>query len=91
MTGRLILIGAGALGAGLAKMRAHMASADPFAAFWCRTPAGETGLVASGGEWLAFGHCWGCYAAALGAGMLALAGWRKLQALQIGEMAKTAG
>lgn len=80
MSWKVALAGAGALGAGLVKMRQHMASADPFAAYWCRTPGSEDALTGGGaGEWLLLGHCWGCYVAAIGAAMLIMAGWKRLQ------------
>lgn len=51
---------------GLAKAMHTNATADPFAAFWCR-PAVEG---ATNGGLLSFvGHCWGCPVAFVGAGI----------------------
>ena len=51
---------------GLAKAMHTNATADPFAAFWCR-PAVEG---ATNGSLLSFaGHCWGCPVAFVGAGI----------------------
>lgn len=79
MSRTFALAGLGMFGAGALKLRQHMASADPFAAYWCRTPGADGALGGAGGEWLALGHCWGCYAMAIGAAMLGLAAWRALQ------------
>jgi len=58
--------GAGALTflTGLAKAMHTNATADPFAAFWCR-PAVEG--AANGGLLSFAGHCWGCPVAFVGA------------------------
>jgi hypothetical protein len=53
---------------------------DPFVQAWCRPAMGSDGMpllfAMVGGEPLFLGHCWGCYAAALGAAMVAVAVWR---------------
>jgi len=51
---------------GLAKAMHTNATADPFAAFWCR-PAVDG--AASGGLLSFAGHCWGCPTAFVGAGV----------------------
>ena len=77
---RLATLGAIAMVIGLVKYQMHRAAtaADPFAFAWCRTPGTEP-FQASGGEFLLFGHCWGCYLAAAGIAMLAVATMRGLR------------
>ena len=91
MSWKIALAGAGILGAGLVKMQQHMSSADPFAAYWCRTPGSEGALVKSGGEWLILGHCWGCYAAAAGAAMMAFSAWQAFSARRRGAAIRLPG
>ena len=55
---------------GLAKAMHTNATADPFAAFWCR-PAVEG--AANGGLLSFAGHCWGCPTAFVGAGVFLIA------------------
>ncbi len=68
---RLTLPGLGLMLAGLLKAWQHQGiqTADPFASAWCRSPL----AVEGGGELMLMGHCWGCYAAALGALLVLLA------------------
>ena len=76
--------GAGALAflTGFAKAMHTNATADPFAAFWCR-PAVEG---ATNGGFLNFaGHCWGCPVAFVGAGIALTA----LGVMVIGRRART--
>ena len=82
---RLAALGAIALVTGLVKLQLHMTSManDPFLSAWCRTPGLESGsLISRSGEWLLFGHCWGCYVAAGGAAMLVYAIWQAVQRRQ---------
>lgn len=53
---------------GLFKAWQHQVAgtADPFAAAWCRSPL----AAEQGADMLLLGHCWGCYATAVGALML---------------------
>ena len=86
---RLATLGAIAMVIGLVKYQMHRAAtaADPFTLAWCRTPGTEP-LQASGGEILLFGHCWGCYVAAAGMAMLAVATARGLKARREGVEAR---
>lgn len=72
-------------GAGLALALAGTLKAvshwnDPFMQAWCRPAAGGSSwpelFAVVGGEPLLLGHCWGCYAAALGITVAARAGWK---------------
>ncbi len=78
MSWTITLAGLGAVGAGAMKIRQHMAVGDPFAAYWCRTSGADGALSSAGGEWLALGHCWGCYSMVIGTALLGLAAWRAL-------------
>ena len=62
----LIASGATLFGVGTVKAMTHAKSADPMAAYWCRTPGVESADAAG----LFAGHCWGCPVAALGAALL---------------------
>lgn len=61
-----LVAGAALFIGGTAKAMHHVGAADPMAAYWCRTP----GTQLSVDTWLFSGHCWGCVAAVVGAGML---------------------
>ncbi len=49
-----------------------------YLAFRCGTADTSLATGATGHALSALGHCWGCYAMAIGAGLLAFAAWRAL-------------
>lgn len=73
LAGSMVLVG-------LAKAAHTNATADPFAAFWCRPSVDLAGSA----SWLPLqGHCWGCPLALIGAylaifGIIGMARQRKL-------------
>ena len=65
-------LGSAAVIAGLAKIQQHLALlSDPLALAWC----GPGRASVDPSMVTVLGHCWGCYAAAVGVGILAYAGW----------------
>ncbi len=76
---KLVTTGGALLIAGAAKFADHLnrvPTLEDYLAFRC----GGTGSVAEPGTWghalLSVGHCWGCFAMALGAGLLAVSAWK---------------
>ena len=65
----VLLAGIGLVITGGLKSLTHNQTTDPFKAFWCHSS--ELASTA-GGEFHLLGHCWGCYAAVLGAALITM-------------------